>query len=66
MRKTGFSTPKSSPRSANLNRLAGKAIAERRIIEMQRDGRNQVCNYEELVEAGQLERKALHTEAEFF
>lgn len=30
------------------------------------NGRNQVCNYEELAESGLLERKALHTEAEFF
>ena len=30
------------------------------------NGRNQVCQYEALVAAGNLERKTLHTEAEFF
>ena len=30
------------------------------------NGRNRVCQYESLVEAGHLERKTLHTEAEFF
>lgn len=30
------------------------------------NGRNQVCNYEELVGSGKLGKKAMHTEAEFF
>ena len=30
------------------------------------NGRNQVYQYEALVAAGTLERKTLHTEAEFF
>ena len=30
------------------------------------NGRNQVCCYEELVDLGRLEKKALHTEVEFF